>query len=140
MWHWPARIGSHRPAASMHFESYSNASNGDKWALLMVTNRDTCDLLFTGPYTIEFTPSHTNDDALSDQARWQVPSLVAPGSAGVVAVKIPPEQRRWRASCFLVRHPLQDKLKAGLPGRISWAVRDSRGWQMDSFNTDWISQ
>jgi hypothetical protein len=129
-----------RPLASVCFHSYSNSPTGEKWALLTVSNRDTCELIFVGPYTLEFTPFRTNDDVPGDQARWQVPALVAHGSACMLALKLPPDQRRWKAGCFLVRYPLQDKVKERLPDRISWVIPGTHGWQMDRFTTDWISR
>src|SRR6478736_4140312 len=62
-----------RPLASVCFLAYSNSPSGEKWALLTVTNRDTCDLVFCGPYTVEFAPPRTNDGKLDDNTRWQVP-------------------------------------------------------------------
>ena len=127
-----------RSVASVSFQSYSNSPSGEKWALLTVTNGDTCELIFLGPFSLEFKPFRTND-VLCDQAHWEAPALVAPGSVCTLALKLPPDPRPWRASCFLRRHPLQDKLEERLPDRLGSVIPGTHGWQMDCFWTDWIS-
>ena len=134
-----SETSARRPAGSVWFNSYSNSPSGERWALLTVTNRDTCDLVFVGPYSIEFNPSHTNDAELDDRAQWQVPASIAPGFACLVAIKATHDERPWRARFFLRRFPMQDKLKERLPHSMDWVVTGTHGWQISDLATPWIS-
>ncbi len=127
------------PAASISFQGYSNTSNGEKWALLLITNQDSCDLTLFGPFTLEFENYQQGDEKLDDQARWNFPNTLAFRAVCRASISIPPDPRRWKAQCVVQRNGWQSRLRDKLPDRLAWIVPDSGGDEMGGLNTEWIS-
>ncbi len=124
-------------AASVLFQGYSNGLGGQKWAVLVVTNRDFGKMWFMNPCSVEFS-SHPSD---ARDVHWQLPPPFAPGSSARIAVEIPPETGSWRASFFLQRWTWRDHVRDAR--FLSWCpnvLLPRRTFQMQRFVTDWVPQ
>jgi hypothetical protein len=122
-------------ACSVSFQGYSNSLSGQKWAVLVVTNRDFGDLAFVGPYSVELS-SHPSDGR---DVHWQLAPRLAPRCSARIAVEIPPEPGTWRARFCLERWTWRDSAR-NILHRCPDCLRPRRTYKVQYFATDWVPQ
>ncbi len=127
-------------AFSVSFQGYSNSLSGQRWAILVVTNRDFGNLYFSGTCLVEPLDHrllHTDED----ETRWQLPLFVAPRTSARIAVEIPPAFRTWRARCTMIRYTWRDYVHNALVGwRLDGLIPVRPTCEYGSLVTDWVSQ
>ena len=124
-------------ACSVLFQGYSNSLSGQKWAVLIVTNRDFGDLLFANPITVEFA-AHPGD---GQDTHWKIPDFIPPRSCGRITVEIPPEPGNWRARCVVARWTWRDSVRNARV--LNWcpdALLPRGTYQLQGLVTDWVPQ
>lgn len=120
------------------FQGYSNAANGERWAIFLLTNCG-LDTLYLGHCAIVLANGSSNE--------WRdmpglFPIAILPRSSTNFAVKIPPEAKCWSVVCDLQPVGLHDKLydflrMRGIPHYLI-PVRCPRG--PDALSTEWIRE
>lgn len=124
-------------ACAVTFQGYSNSLSGQKWAVLIVTNRDFGDLLFMNPITVEFA-AHPGD---GQDTHWKIPEFIPPRSCARIAVEIPPEPGNWRVRCIVARWTWRDSLRhARVLNRFPDALLPRGTYQLDGLVTGWVPQ
>ena len=125
-------------ACAISFQRYSNSPSGQKWAILLVTNRDFGTLYFEGPFLVE-PPLPPADD--SDETHWQKPQSLPPESSAEIAVEIPPSFRTWHARCTVVRVTWRDRARSAFPlWYPSSLIPIRRTYAFQPLVTDWVPQ
>jgi hypothetical protein len=122
-------------ACSVSFQAYSNSPSGRTWAVLLVTNLDSGDLSFVGPYGL----SLSNRPSCHVEARWQLAPTFAPGTGTRIAVEIPPGSGTWRAGFFLIRTTWRDYVRNLRV--LDWCpdrLLPRSTYQVDPVETDWV--
>lgn len=126
------------PALSLSLQGYSKSENGEKWALLTISNRDECDLCLMGPTWLVFT-NHLSESKMVPM--YVGPNPVPRGSSCQAAVAIPAEAGSWRFQCAVIRDTWRDKLGDRLPDRVDDLVPGARGCNtMANVDTGWVQQ
>ena len=122
-----------RPMLSVSLQRYSNSPTGSCFALLSITNRDTCNVRFDSSGWLQFTGTNTEVYApsLIDY------SILNQGSSRVLAVEVPPHQGNWRIVWAVTRLAPRERIRTKLP---NWRIfRDFRE-HVDTvgFASEWI--
>jgi hypothetical protein len=126
--------GDMAPVYSLSFQGYSNSVSGQKWAILTFTNRDTCEQVFSGPYTVEFRRIECDSNE-----HWKIPDSVPRGSSCTVAIEIPNTSETWRASWSVTRREWRDVLEEHLPNYLRrFVFWKSFYGEFYNVQTDWI--
>jgi len=122
------------PKLSFSLCAYSNSPSGVKFAILSLTNRDTCDLTFNGPPLVEFEGT----DYLTAASSSAPPdSRLRKADSCILVVPVPVPQGRWRVRWNVTRHTFRESLGPRLR-QVRWLGLD----RSDTYNvaSDLISQ
>ena len=132
-----AREATRSPAFSVLFQGYSNSVGGEKWALLTVTNRDSCDLHFLVPMVLVWSNNLGSTDEPTHVLLTANP--LHPREACSMAVEVSMASGPWRFWCPVTRHTRLDDLQDRSPAPIDRWVPGS-GRTMAHLDTGWRSQ
>jgi hypothetical protein len=131
-----AKKASKQPAFSVGFLGYSNGVSGTKWALLEITNRDSCCLHFAGPPMLVWSNSLGET---SEVTRVSIGAdTLHSRSSCTMAVEVSMASGAWRFWCRVNRLPPLEAVRYQLPEPVSrWllgAKSESRmldtGWRL----------
>ncbi len=132
----PSKKGPKMPLFSVSFQGYSNSLGGEKWGVLLITNRDVHTLSLDAPVRVRFLD---HPDLEARQLRWGVNPLPR-GASSWVAVQIPPASGAWSFQCCVLRCTWQEEVAERLPGWLArWVPGPGVSARAD-VNTGWIPQ
>ena len=127
-----------KPVFSVAFQGYSNGPSGRIWAVLQVTNSDTCDLHFLIPMML------VDSNGLDPMSMPTHVSLGANplhrGDSCGLAVDISRASNAWRFWCPVTRHTRRYDLEARLPHPFDRCVPGEPGGEMGEIDTGWRLQ
>lgn len=121
-----------KPLLAVSFLGYSNSANGQAYAVVGMTNLDSCDLILWGPYLTEFS----DKPGASEETTWcSLPnSALRPGSSFRGVAQVPAHQEKWRVRWMVQRWRLRDRAASVLGNWTPWDTTSD----MDGVVTDWI--
>ncbi len=123
------------PQLSFLFQGYSNSPSGEKWGILMITNRDVCSLYLDVPVRVRFSD---HPDLQTREVIWGKNPIPRQSSCQL-AIYIPPESGRWSFECQVIRYEWKEGLRDLLPNWADrWVPQYSSGSGMAG--TGWIQQ
>ncbi len=136
MWNWSQAEPSPKASAafSVSFQGYSNSPSGEKWAVLMITNRDVCTLVFQLPARVSFLG---HPDLESRRAFFSHNPL--PGKADC-RVSIPlSSSGAWKFVCRVTRYTRREEFAGRLPDWLGRLVAGTRGPASSYVDTGWVN-
>lgn len=110
-----SKKGFPRPLLSVSFQNHSNSPTGKCFAILGVTNRDSCSLRFEGSGWLQFPGTNTEVDAASAIDY----SVLKRGASCVLVIEIPPHQSKWRVVWAITRLTPRELIRSTLP---NWSI------------------
>ncbi len=125
------------PLFSVLFQGYSNSLSGEKWAILVITNRDVCTLDLLVPVRVRFL-EHPEQEAR--QILFDGTPLPRRSSCRV-AIQIPAASGAWKFYCRITRDTWQEELRGRLPDWLDHCIPgSSTAPAMAYVDTGWIPQ
>jgi hypothetical protein len=130
------------PAISAAFQCYSNGVGGHKWAILVITNRDSCDLLFSSGAYIDFSNAQMKTEFANIVALDNTSTFpFRRGSYCKSAVEMTHTAGCWRLRIGVRRDTWRDKLWDRAPGWLDRLFPGHQGqYEGGSLDTGWIPQ
>ena len=137
MWDWSNAEPSPkaRPAFSVWFQGYSNSPSGEKWAVLIITNRDVCTLVFQVPARVSFLG---HPDLESRRALFANNPLPRKADCRV-AIPLSPSGA-WKFVCPVTRYPRREEVAERLPDWLGRLVAGTRKPAISYIDTGWVNQ
>ncbi len=123
-----------RPAFSVSFQGYSNSPSGEKWAILMITNRDVCTIIFQLPSRVSFSG---HPDLESRRAIFADNPLPRKADCRV-AIPLS-SSGAWRFVCRVTRYTRREELAGRLPDWLGRLVAGTRAPSSSYVDTGWVN-
>lgn len=101
-----SRMPTAVPRPSLSFQCYSNSPSGKTFAIVSVTNNDSCSIEFGRE-----AAAYSSGDSSETSIWWSISNqTLRAGGSVVAALEVPPHYGRWYVAFFWTRHTLRDRL------------------------------